>query len=347
MTEPTTADYEASIKASLSTITRHWDALLAMATPSGARAGGPKGALITADDHDPTDADMDRATRVVSLRRFATDVLNGWSRVVMEDRPVTKALPDGHSVPSMAAFLQVHAQWLSGHEAADVCASELKELAAQLPARTDPPRKEWHRLGDCPFVVEDRFCSGRVRVRIGGDEQTAACSRCEQAGPVQWWEEVLGIRPIERIVGAVDLARILHDRLHITVTERTVRNWAREGRITPHTPFGPQPKTPRWWFNPRDVLDEVARMDRQCPMCGRVWSGQGDVCSRCYGAMQSARPRQRSEHRHTPAARSLTGWCPWPRNVVPDSHDTDRPERCHWSDLPLDQCACGREHAAS
>lgn len=28
--------------------------------------------------------------------------------------------------------------------------------------------------------------------------------------------------------------------------------------------------------------------------------------------------------------------------TVADPHDTDRPNRCHWSDLPVGQCACGR-----
>lgn len=33
-----------------------------------------------------------------------------------------------------------------------------------------------------------------------------------------------------------------------------------------------------------------------------------------------------------------------PLTVVADPHDTDRAERCHWSDLLIDQCACGHDH---
>lgn len=338
----TTHDLEAAMLASLRGIATQWDAMLTPTSSGG--HGGSQSARITADDHADTEADIDRTTRIVSLRRFTVDVLNGWSRVVMEDRPVTKALPDGSDAKGMCTFLERHAQWMSGHEAAEDCVTELAELAKKISNLVAPKRKEWHYLGDCPFVVGDWFCAGRVRVPIGGDQSEAACSDCDQSGPVRWWEDVLGIASSEQIVSAADMAQALHDRLHVTVTERTVRNWARAKRVTAFVPFGPEPKEPRWWFEVRTVLDEVARMDRECPMCGRAWSGQGDVCSRCYAAMRVARSRYAEAKRPTPVALSLVGWCPWPRNVVPDPHDTDRPERCHWSDLPLNQCACGRQH---
>jgi hypothetical protein len=118
---------EDSIRRSLTTITTHWDALLIPASSGG--GSGSKSAQITADDHADTSHDIDWATRVVSMRRFATDVLNGWSRVVMEDRPVTRALPDGSNVPGMAAFLDRHAEWLSWNDAATDCMDEISTLA--------------------------------------------------------------------------------------------------------------------------------------------------------------------------------------------------------------------------
>lgn len=352
-----TAEVEAAILGSLATITNHWDALLvpntSHAAPGQPRATtssrgvpahdpdtDPLGVLVK-DDHLDTDEDIDRATRAVSLRRFTVDVLNGWSRVVMEDRPVTKALPDGTDAMSMCGFLEVHARWMSGHEAATDCADELGALARDITRMVVPKRKDYVYLGDCPFVVEDWFCAGRVRSRIGGDKE-ASCSDCGQTAVIEWWEDVLGISPVEGIVGAVRMAEILHDRLHITVNERTVRNWARWGRITAFVPFGPQPQTPRWWFDARATLDEVARMDRECPSCGRGYQGVGDVCARCYTAMQDARPTWAKRRKHAPAPVQRH-----PRRILSDPHDTDRPDRCHWSDLPLTQCACGRPHRVS
>ena len=105
---------EDRIVTALATIRREWDHMLPTAAPAQRIGGGSRSAQITADDHADTDRDVDPATRLVSLRREVRDVLNGWSRVVMEDRPVTKALPDGLSVPSMATFLERHARWVSG-----------------------------------------------------------------------------------------------------------------------------------------------------------------------------------------------------------------------------------------
>lgn len=329
-----------SIRRSLADISAHWDAMLVPS--SGAGLHGAATARITADDHADTEADIDRATRVVSLRREVLDVLNTISRWVMEDRPVTKALPDGLSVPSLIEFIDRHAEWIAERDVEDndYETDRLKDLANKVVKIVAPPRREWHYLGDCPFVIEDWFCAGHVRVPIGGDQTQGLCTDCEQVGPVPWWEDVLGVAVDEESVRAVDMARILAERLEVTVTERTVRNWARDKRISTVPQFGPEPRQPRYWFSPRTVVDEVARMDRDCHMCGRIWSGEGEVCPSCWYAMQYAAPRKAEPKPLTRAPISLT-----PRRVVPDSHDTDRPERCHWSDLPLDQCACGRHSA--
>jgi hypothetical protein len=164
---------EDSVKDSLALLALHWDALLASATPSGVVMGHRTGArssrgipkhdpetdplgVMVKDDHDETEADMDRQTRVVSLRRFATDVLNGWSRVVMEDRPVTSELPDGRDVPSMAAFLLRHAEWISWHDAGEDCARELRRVARKVSAITaPPPPRQWMPIGECPVTVAD------------------------------------------------------------------------------------------------------------------------------------------------------------------------------------------------
>lgn len=334
-----TDNYElvGSIRRSLADITSHWDAMLV--APSGGGRPGAASARITLDDHDERESDLDRSTRVVSLRREVLDVLNAISRWVMEDRPVTKALPDGSDVTAMATFIDRHAEWIADLDAQDngYEAGRLKDLAKKVTNLVVPPRKEWHYLGDCPFVVEDWFCAGRVRVPIGGDETDATCSDCGQKASVRWWELVLGMD--EEIVDAQGMASAIFSSLHIRVTERTVRNWARQERITRFVPFGPQLKEPRYWFAVRSVLDEVARMDQECPVCGGIFSGEGRVCTSCWYTIQNASRRYAEPKRPTPAARSLR-----PVRVVPDSHDTDRPERCHFSDLPLDQCACGRPH---
>lgn len=346
---------------SLASINDHWPALLI--APSSQKLGGPRGGVSTRgvpehdpindplgvmveDDHLDTDADMDRATRAVALSRLATDILNGWCRVVVEDRPVTTVLPNGLSVPSMVEFMERHADWMADHDAAEDCASELSDLAKRIGSLVAPTRKEWHHLGSCPLTIErdedapSEICNGRVRVPIGGDQSEASCSRCEVKATIRWWEEAMG--RFDEVVGSVEMARQIFVRLHVRISERTVRNWARSGRIKRFIPFGPEPREIRWWFSVRSVLDEVAHMDRECPMCGRLWSGTGEVCLGCYQAMRTATRRYAEPKLPTPAAISLR-----PVRVVPDSHNTDRPERCHFSDLPMNQCACGRAHRVS
>ena len=340
-----TDNYElaGNIRRSLHDIRTHWDTLLQPTTTGG--QGGAPTARITLPDHDPSETDIDRTTRIVSLRRETIDVLTTIARWVAEDRPVTKALPTP-TADSLALFVDRHADWIADRDADDngYEAGRLDDLAKRIVAMTAPPRKEFHTIGaGCPLEVgtgdEAVTCNGRVRVPIGGDQSEATCSRCGKTAVVSWWEDMMGMAVDEESVRSYDIAHMLAQRLKMTVTERTVRNWARDERIAVVHQFGPQPQKPNYWFNPRIVLGQVARMDRDCPMCGRIWSGEGEVCSRCYHAMRSATPRKAEPKRPTPAAVSLR-----PRHVVPDRDDTDRPNRCHWSDLPLNQCACGRRH---
>ena len=150
-------------------IRRDWPHMLPRNAPAQRLGGGSRSAQITAADHAPTDSDIDPLTRLVSLRRLIVDVLNGWSRVVIEDRPITSsAVPDGRSAPDMCAFLERHAQWMSGHEAATDCAEEVSDLARRAHQVTNPARREWIALGDCPLPWVDEEgnetrCGGTVR----------------------------------------------------------------------------------------------------------------------------------------------------------------------------------------
>lgn len=318
-----------------------WEAM--MPVPKVGAGGGSALTLITRDDDDEREDDVPRLDGVIDARTPILRSLRKVAQTVVKQRQLH--LPPRHDdVHDVVRFLTRHTDWIAAHDQVEDMYDTITGAARKVRQVAFPTRSDFVHLGACPFVIDDTFCTGQVRSRIG-DDLTASCSGCEQTGPVQWWEEVLGIMPADQIVGAPDMARLLHQRLHLSVTERTVRNWARDGRITNHVPFGPQPRTPRWWFNVRVVLEEVSRMDRECPTCGQPWSGIGEVCSRCYAAQQHARPEHAERKPSTPVAVSLTGWCPWPRDaVVRDSHDTDRPTRCHYSDLPIDQCACGRTH---
>jgi len=229
----TTHELEASMLASLSAITRQWDAM--MIPTSGGGQGGSQTARITADDHAETEADIDRTTRLVSLRRFATDVLNGWTRVVMEDRPVSQALPDGTNAPSMCAFLTTHAQWMSGHEAAADCAEELSQVARKVTALVQPKRKTHMDLGTCPLKFEtDTPCGGKVRAWPRSEDRDgevmAQCRTCGTEAVATWWEaQMFDDAELKVWLTDGDLVTFVHRTWGKVIKEGTVRQWVRRG----------------------------------------------------------------------------------------------------------------------
>lgn len=326
-------------------IRRGWPHMMPEGPASVRPGNASKSAGITreGDDDAEDESDLDGHTLLMHRRRNAVEVLNSWCRAVMEDRDITnpKSLPLGDDVEGMCAFLERESEWLGWQDYARDCRDELAEIDATVTNYANPYKREWHNLGTCPFIVDEVFCGGKVRIRIGVDEGEATCSGCKQAATVEWWEDVLGTNVETEAVRATALAAILASRLKVTVTERTVRNWARDGRITAVDVFGPQPEGPSYWFSPRTALDEVARMDRECPTCGRVWSGKGDVCVRCYATVHNARPIY-AEPRGVMTPIKVR------RVLLPDPPKFEGETKvCKMSDLPVAWCGCGRHIAQS
>lgn len=236
---------EDRIVTALTTIRREWDHMLPTTAPAQRIGGGSRSAQITADDHADTDRDIDPATRLVSLRREVRDVLNGWSRVIMEDRPVTKALPDGLSVLSMATFLERHARWVSGHEAAQDMADELEALARRVHAVTQPQRREWINLGTCPEEIEApdddgaltiQTCGGQVRAWPRAEDRDgevmARCRRCGQEAVTSWWERRMFDDPELRVMLTdAEVVTFVHRLYGKVITQGTVRQWVKRGVI--------------------------------------------------------------------------------------------------------------------
>lgn len=325
-------------------IRRGWPHMMPdMAPPQRMGRQSQTALIVHDDDHDPAEDDLDPHTLLMHRRRHTMDVLNSWCRAVMEDRDITnpKSLPLGTDVEGMCAFLERQADWLGWQDYATDCRDELDEIASHVGAYSDPWKREFHRVGACPFVVEDRFCNGTVRVQIGADESEAKCSQCEQVAPIEWWEEAMGVVVHVEPVRAITLASILADRLKVTVTERTIRNWCRYGRLSPLVPFGPEPNPngkPSYWFDVRRAVEEVALMDRPCSMCGRLWSGKGAVCGRCYATVAHS-PAKYAEPRGVMVPIRVS------RVRLPDPPKADGEEvLCSGSDLPVAWCSC-RLHA--
>lgn len=244
---------EQRITQALVTIRREWPALR-LGPPSSSPGGGAKSAQITADDHKRGEwhvlgdsvVDVDAMTRCSTLRRTVTDVLNSWSRVVMEDRPVEHALPDGRSAESMCIFLERHAQWMSGHEAADDMADEVEGLAKGVTRFTQPQRREWINLGSCPLEVEAETDDGLAMVTCGGQvrawpraedrdgEVMARCRRCGVEAVPSWWEARMFDDPELRVLlTAEEVVGFVHRAYGKVIKAATVRQWDKRGTIEP------------------------------------------------------------------------------------------------------------------
>lgn len=331
------AQIEDALLNALGEIRGHWRALLVLPTTAGG----------TASTDDVTALD-----KRLSLAGEVTASLNGWARLIVEERDLSHGLPLGHDALGLIEFLERWARWFSGHEGAPAAVDELTGWASKVSLVVEPPVKEWVYLGDCPFVLDfggdldltiastdpPFGCTGRVRSPIGGDESTATCTDCGEYGPVEWWEEVLGIG--QAPVSAERMAQILHERMGVRVTGRTVRNWLRAGTISAYVePFGPEPQWPR--YDPRRVMDEVARMGRACAVCGQAWDGEGDVCRQCWPSVAIGKPRY-AERKETP--RAPVNFRPARRSTAPDPHDTNNP-RCYCCDLDTRWCYYHRSGA--
>lgn len=220
---------------------RDWDHML---RPGETQAPGRASTNGTAlDDHSPSSVDTNRVTRTISLRRFAQDQLNAWSRAVMEDRDITnpKSLPLGTDVLAMAAFVATHADWISGQDYAPDCRDELVDLAHRCHLTAFPSRRESMSIGRCPLQVPGEAdvletCTGDVRYRQVFDERDgeamAACERCGEVAVASWWAERMYLDgEASPLVTINELIGVIAYRLHITVTHEQVRQWKSRGKI--------------------------------------------------------------------------------------------------------------------
>ncbi len=259
---------EQRITEALVTIRREWPALR-LGPPSSNPGGGAKSAQITADDHKRGEwhvlgdnvVDVDAMTRCSALRRTVTDVLNGWSRVIVEDRIMptlehmtaqeireylTKVAPRGDHAPAMCVFLERHAQWMSGHEAAEDMADEVAGLAKGVTRFTQPQRREWINLGSCPLEVEADtddglamvVCAGQVRAwprETDDDGQVMArCRRCGIEAVTSWWESrMFDDAELKVMLTAEEVVTFVHRAYGKVIKSVTVRQWDKRGVIEP------------------------------------------------------------------------------------------------------------------
>ena len=231
----TTREVEEGIIWAVDTIRQHWDATLDPGLPSGSVAARTPGRGVLADDDDPTDADMSTLDRQINLRLEVIMMLNSWSRVVVEERDLTKALPDGMSAKSMCEFLSRHARWMSGHQAGPDCADELGQWANRVRREAVPRRKDWVTVGRCPVTIAaDGYsvaCNTPVKIHL----ERATAIRCQGCGTEDTFDGwVLRMVGSEGPYTAEQLLPVLHRRKGIVVKPSTLRQWTHRHGFPTH-----------------------------------------------------------------------------------------------------------------
>ena len=264
-------EIETSLTRSLTTIVTHWDQML---TPrsSGSIARGTGAAVTLADDHSDTETDTPRLERLLSLRREVTDCLNGWARLVAEDRGISEPLVlckhpkrvavtllwpkvgptlpqvrcrtkrglvgrnhvvDGNNVEDLLAFLAQHAQWFAGHEAAQDAADELRPLAARVKATVDPPRKDWVNIGTCPLFVSIDGEAHPCRTPLRAYPGKGKIT-CRGCGFENdiVWWEAVIVPDASRLLTANELPEFVRQQFGKTIKAPTVRKWIERHVIT-------------------------------------------------------------------------------------------------------------------
>ena len=226
-----TAQTEDALLAALTTIRQLWPALMLNIVGSG--LAGTSADEVTSLD------------RKISLRHEVTLTLNGWARVVVDDRALSHGLPLGTDTIGLCVLLERHARWFSGHEAAPDAVAEITDAAEQVRQAAIPQRREWMPIGTCPIEEEQVIgdladdgtysrgvgvCGGQVRAY---PERDPYCAKCGTEAVVSWWERAMFPDvEISPLVTADELVLVVHRAFGgAPVKPSTIRQWIKRGVI--------------------------------------------------------------------------------------------------------------------
>ncbi len=104
---------------------------------------------------------------ILDVRAEALSRLNGWTRIVLEERDLNTRL-DGGNALAMGTFLKAHADWLADHPASEDVLDELEDSARRCQSVAEP-HAALKFAGTCDVCGDDLMSNGR----------TARCQGCE------------------------------------------------------------------------------------------------------------------------------------------------------------------------
>lgn len=233
------ANLETAIIDDLRTIRDNWDDMLPAlkAAPIGRGSSGGATVIEVGREDGDHNAGVGNLDIVISDRGDITAVLQGWSRLVVEDFDVTTVIPHGHDVEGMTRFLERWARHMTGHDAAQDMADELRACAGKVLRHAKPRRKDWLGIGICPIRNDEtrEQCGGNIRAYPDSDagESWATCGKCGTKAVVSWWEHEIFGGETSTLVTAAELVLFVRHEFGRVVGESTIRQWVRRQWIEP------------------------------------------------------------------------------------------------------------------
>ena len=239
--EPSPYSLAASIRGSLSMIREYYDeALIPPKMTSGVRLPT---AAVPADqikmkpakkafEHPPAPVSF----AVLDARAAAHSDLAHYARVILNevrsvDGRTIQTRVDGSDVEGLTYFLETWALRMAEEvpDEAVACKADMETHANALHAFAIPIRRNWIKLGNCPFVIEGVFCHGQVRGY--GEEGQATCTDCQQYGPTEWWEEVI-VGSVGELQTYEEILTFIHKSFGRVIKRPTLRTWLARGVLS-------------------------------------------------------------------------------------------------------------------
>lgn len=215
MTRPADVEHTTAfrLRNALLTITRCWPLML---------PDGPAATTAGTIGRHATGSRPPIPVHVLDARSEALSRLNGWTRVVLEERGLHASV-DGGDAHAMGKLLKAHADWLADHPAADDVLAELEDSARRCQGIAEP-------FAALKFAGVCDVCAGDLM----GDGKTARCKGCHQVTDAAYQEGRIQEAVRGRLMTAQELVTLspqLGKRLHRFQFDR----WVRAGKIGSHT----------------------------------------------------------------------------------------------------------------
>lgn len=159
----------------------------------------------------------------LDVRRETTAILNGWARLIMEERDLDGRV-NGHDGPALARYIDNHYDWLAAHDAGPDACDEITTCARRVHGVARPRIRE-----DIVFVGP---CECGERIHATREEQMIACPTCDRASHRDDLREA-ALSVVRDTLCTAKQAEHIGTSLAVPVKSATIRQWTRREKLAP------------------------------------------------------------------------------------------------------------------